>query len=248
MVAYALIVSSGTLLAAAGFGIPALTGGALYYLLGSTLAASAFFLLIELLDRSRLGDRDPAFVEVPRERQPFAEPAQTPLDANLDDDERALIGRAVPGPLIFLGLSFAGCALVIAGMPPFSGFLAKVAMLTALLRLDGATAPTGTPDLPAWVLLALLIVSGLASLIALLRLGIRYFWVPHGGPAPKLRLLECVPVALLLALCAALLVGAGPVVRFTDAAARTLLQPDRYIDAVMSARDVPAPPKRTTPP
>src|SRR5204862_400574 len=80
VVPYALLVSSGRLLAAAGLGIPALTGGALYCLLGSTLAASAFFLLIELLDRSRLGDRDPAFVEVPRERQPFTEPAQTPLD------------------------------------------------------------------------------------------------------------------------------------------------------------------------
>jgi len=249
VVAYALIVSSGTLLAAAGFGIPALTGGALYYLLGSTLAASAFFLLVELLERSRLGDHDPAFVEVPKERQPFTEPTQTPLDANLDDEERALIGRAVPGPLIFLSLSFAACALVIAGMPPFSGFLAKVAMLTALLRVDGATAATGTTgtiDVPAWVLLALLIVSGLASLIALLRLGIRYLWVPQAGPAPKLRLLECVPVALLLALCAGLLVGAGPVVRFTDAAARSLLQPDRYIDAVMSARTVPSPPPTRT--
>ena len=248
-VAYALIVSSGTLLAAAGFGIPALTGGALYYLLGSTLAASAFFLLVELLERSRLGDHDPAFVEVPKERQPFTEPTQTPLDANLDDEERALIGRAVPGPLIFLSLSFAACALVIAGMPPFSGFLAKVAMLTALLRVDGATAATGTTgtiDVPAWVLLALLIVSGLASLIALLRLGIRYLWVPQAGPAPKLRLLECVPVVLLLSLCAGLLVGAGPVVRFTDAAARSLLQPDRYIDAVMSARTVPSPPPTRT--
>ena len=92
----------------------------------------------------------------------------------------------------------------------------------------------------------MLIVSGLASLIALLRLGIRYLWVPQAGPAPKLRLLECVPVALLLALCAGLLVGAGPVVRFTDAAARSLLQPDRYIDAVMSARTVPSPPPTRT--
>ena len=59
LVAFSLIVSSGTLLAAAGFDVPALTGGALYYLLGSTLAASAFFLLIELLERSRLLADDP---------------------------------------------------------------------------------------------------------------------------------------------------------------------------------------------
>jgi len=121
-------------------------------------------------------------------------------------------------------------------------------MLTALLRHEGATGTTATMDLPGWGLLALLIVSGLASTIALLRLGIRYMWAPHGRPAPKLRLLECVPIALLLMLCTGLLVGAGPVVRFADAAARTLLQPERYIDAVMSARTIPSPPTRTLAP
>jgi multicomponent K+:H+ antiporter subunit D len=40
MVAFCAIVSSGTLLAALGFGQPAVTGGALYYLLGSTLAVA----------------------------------------------------------------------------------------------------------------------------------------------------------------------------------------------------------------
>ena len=248
VVAYGLIVSSGTLLAATGFGVPGLTSGALYYLLGSTLAASAFFLLAELLERSRLGDHDPAFVEVPREGQPFTEPAQSPIDANLDDEERVLIGRPVPGPLIFLSLSFAACALVIAGMPPFSGFLAKVAMLTWLLRPGEAAATAATRAFPGWALLFLLIVSGLAALIALLRLGIRYLWAPQGRPAPKLRLIECVPVGLLLMLCAGLVVAGGPVVRFTDAAARTLLQPERYIDAVMSARTVPPPPMRATSP
>ena len=246
VVAYGLVVSSGTLLAATGFGVPGLTSGALYYLLGSTLAAGALFLLAELLERSRLLDHDPAFVEVPRERQPFTEPAQSPIDANLDDEERALIGRPVPGPLIFLSLSFAAGALVIAGMPPFSGFLAKVAMMTSLLRPGDAAAATRA--FPGWALLFLLIVSGLAALIALLRLGIRYLWAPQGRPAPKLRLLECVPVGLLLMLCAGLLVAADPVVRFTDAAARTLLQPERYIDAVMSARTVPPPPAPATSP
>ena len=49
MVAFCAILSSGTLLAALGFGQPAVTGGALYYTLGSTLAISAFFLLAELI-------------------------------------------------------------------------------------------------------------------------------------------------------------------------------------------------------
>jgi multicomponent K+:H+ antiporter subunit D len=248
VIAFSLIVSSGTLLAATGFGIAGLTSGALYYLLGSTLAASAFFLLAELLERSRLGDRDPTLVEVPRERQPFSEPAQSPIDANLDDEEQALIGRPVPGPLIFLSLSFAACALVIAGMPPFSGFLAKAAMLTALLRPGDVAGAKAAAAFPGGALLVLLLVSGLAALIALLRLGIRYLWTPQGRPAPKLRLIECVPIAMLLVLCTGLLVGAGPVVAFTDAAARSLLQPERYIDAVMSTRTLPAPPTRAAPP
>ena len=51
MAAFSAILSSGTLLAALGFGQPAVTGGALYYILGSTLAISAFFLLVELVER-----------------------------------------------------------------------------------------------------------------------------------------------------------------------------------------------------
>src|SRR5205823_1058928 len=42
---YAVLVSSGTLLAAIGFGQTGLTAGALYYLVSSTLAASALFML-----------------------------------------------------------------------------------------------------------------------------------------------------------------------------------------------------------
>ena len=241
LVAFSLIVSSGTLLAAAGFDVPALTGGALYYLLGSTVAASALFLLIELLERSRLLADDPALVEIPREGAPFMEPPGLPLDANLDDDERALIGRAVPAALVFLSVAFACCALVTAGLPPFSGFLAKVVMLTALLNPGSLGRESAAAGLAAWSLLTLLIVSGLASMIAAVRLGIRYLWAPAGRPAPMLRLIECIPVAILVTLCVGLLIGASPVLHFTQAAAETLLEPQRYIEAVMSARPVMPP-------
>jgi len=251
VVAFSLIVSSGTLLAAAGFAVPELTGGALYYLVGSTLAASAFFLLVELLERSRrLGD-DPALSEVPREGAPFMESTTGPAlppDANLDDEERALIGRAIPAGLVFLSLSFAVCALVTAGLPPFSGFLAKVVMLTALLHPRGLWGGSVSAELAAWTFLALLIISGLAAMIALVRLGIRYLWAPQGRPPPALRISECLPVGMLLTLCVGLVIGAGPALRFTSSAAETLLRPERYIDAVMSARPVPPPPARKAEP
>src|SRR5690349_19991249 len=55
---YSLLASSGTLLAAIGLGSAAAPGGALYYLLASTLGIAAFVLLIELVQRSRALDYD----------------------------------------------------------------------------------------------------------------------------------------------------------------------------------------------
>src|SRR3954451_3379380 len=48
LAAFSVLVSSGTVLAAIGIGQIATTGGALFYLISSTLSLSAFFLLIEL--------------------------------------------------------------------------------------------------------------------------------------------------------------------------------------------------------
>ena len=53
---FAAILSSGTLLAATGFGQNALTAGLLYYLPSSTLAVSALFLIADVVDRWRVDD------------------------------------------------------------------------------------------------------------------------------------------------------------------------------------------------
>src|SRR5690606_41353472 len=50
---YSAIVSSGTLLAAIGYGLDPLVPALLFYLISSALAVAAFMLLIELIDRSR---------------------------------------------------------------------------------------------------------------------------------------------------------------------------------------------------
>ena len=44
------------------------------------------------------------------------------------------VGIAIPATMGMLGLAFIGCALVIAGLPPLSGFIAKFALLTAALN------------------------------------------------------------------------------------------------------------------
>ena len=53
LAAFSVLVSSGTVLAATGMGQVGMTGGALFYLISSTLGLGAFFLLIELVERGR---------------------------------------------------------------------------------------------------------------------------------------------------------------------------------------------------
>lgn len=231
---YSVIASAGTLVAAIGFGVPALTGGALFYLASSTLAGCALFLLVELMERSRQVEVDPPLAYNRDDPlAPFLEP-EPPLDANLDDREVPLIGRAIPAALAFLGVAFLACTLVVAGLPPLSGFVGKVAMLSAVLADPGRAS-----GLAGWALFGLLIASGLLAATGLVRVGIRHFWSPQDRPAPTLRVIECVPIALLLAGCAGLGVGAEPALRYLQASADALHTPQRYIDAVMSAQPVP---------
>jgi multicomponent K+:H+ antiporter subunit D len=58
MAGASVAVSSGTLIAAVGFGSASITAGALYYLVSSTLALSALYLLVELCEREHDVDTD----------------------------------------------------------------------------------------------------------------------------------------------------------------------------------------------
>ena len=241
---FSIIVSSGTLLAAIGFGQAALTAGAMYYLLSSSLALAALFLLNELIERSRQIEEEVRLPDDEGDSPPFAaELLRRASDTNLDDDQEALIGKAIPAAMAFLGLSFIACTLLIAGLPPLSGFIGKLGILSALLDPMGLGGPSAAaPMTPAaWTLFTLLIVSGLAAMLALTRAGIRFFWAPQDRPVPRLRIIECLPVAVLVGACMALTVRAELVMHYTRAAADALHQPAQYIATVMSARPVPAP-------
>ncbi len=233
---YSVIASSGTLIAAVGFDDPRLSGGALYYLASSTLAGCALFLLVELLERARQVELVPAQIDDGRQALPAFIDNEPPAGTNLDDDEEALTGRAIPSALAFLGLAFMLCAMLVSGLPPLSGFVAKVAMLTALLDLRGPA---------AWTLFGMLIASGLLAAMALMRVGIRHFWTPQDRPSPRLRVTETLPIAALLTAALALVIHAEQALAYTRATADALHRPTLYIDAVLAARPLPPPAPRT---
>ncbi len=235
---FAVIVSSGTLMAVFGLARPEVTAGALYYLPVSTFAVAAFFLLTELMDRSR--QDDPNARRAPEDEEdhlPFSlADLELNAGANLDEDEEPLIGRAIPAATALLGLAFITCTLLLAGLPPLSGFVGKFAMLSTMLQSDD-----GAVDTTSWVLMGFVIVSGLFALVALSRTGMRFFWAPVDRPAPVLRVIEYLPIALLVALCVLFTVRAEAVLRYTNATAAALYQPTGYIDAVLASRPMPTP-------
>ena len=241
MASLSILVSAGILLSAVGFAQPNLTAAALFYLISSTLALSALFLLAELIERSR-SSNEMLLEDDVEQLSSLMESLNPSRGTNLDDEQKAVVGQIIPWTMAFLGLSFIACALLIIGMPPLSGFIGKLTLLNALINPVGlghlSEAPVSTA---AWCLLALLILSGLASLIGFSRLGIQRFWTPLERPSPLLRRYECIPIVVLLGLCVVMTFKAEPVMRYTQAAADTLNNPERYVMAVMGSRPVPSP-------
>jgi multicomponent K+:H+ antiporter subunit D len=241
---WAVVVSSGTTLVAFGLGGVAMTTAGVYYLISSVLATSALLLIVEAVERSRAGvavvprtgdegDPFPSFFEMPEWQGQF-EPV------NLDDDEQALVGRPLQRSLVFLGLGFIACALLVAGLPPLSGFVAKVMMMEAALRPAGLAATPATVPVAGWFFVALLAISGFAAMFGLTRLGVRILWAPQGRAAPRLGVLEGLPVMMLVVLAVLLVLRAPPVIDQARLTAEWLYQPQRYVEAVLSARPVPA--------
>ena len=240
MASLSILVSAGILLSAIGFAQPNLVGAALFYLVSSTLALCALFLLAELIERSRSANELPLEDEFDTLPRPL-ESLQPPKGTNLDDEQKAVVGQVIPWTLAFLGLSFIACTLLVVGMPPLSGFIGKLGLLNALLNPQGLGTSGGPISYQAWGLLALLILSGLASLVAFSRLGIQRFWTPKERPSPLLRPFECLPIIVLLGLGIGLTFKAEALLRYTQEAAQALNNPEHYVMSVLSTRAIPGP-------
>lgn len=221
MAAHLVLVSSGTVLAAGGF---VLAGGggqilaaALFYLLSSTLAISALFLLIEPMSREDGGIA--AFLALTADAYGLDE---------REEDRQPEVGLAIPGTLTVLGLSFGACVIALAGLPPLSGFIGKIGILQGLLAGGAAT-----PAL-SWAFVAILILSGFATLVGLVRVGIQTFWATEGEP-PRVLALEIAPVVALIGLLVLLTFKAEVTMGYMRDTADAVLQPKVYAEGVLGA-------------
>ncbi|MDQ8027842.1 MAG: monovalent cation/H+ antiporter subunit D [Brevundimonas sp.] len=213
--AFAVMVSSGTLLAIIGGGGAASLGAALYYLVGSTLACAALFLVAEILERGRDpgGDANKAVFD-DEYRDPF------------EDTERNEPGLVIPAAVAALGGATIFCGLMIAGLPPLAGFIGKVGMMAPLVAADSAA---------GWTIVGLLAVSSLAAVISLTRLGVGAIWTrDETAPPLVVGAAEFVGLAGLLGGCILLSIFAEPVLTYASRTAVWLGEPSAYIGAVLT--------------
>jgi multicomponent Na+:H+ antiporter subunit D len=111
----------------------------------------------------------------------------------------------------------------LAGVPPVSGFIAKLAVVTAALNAHHY-----------WVAAIALIVS-LLTVLSMARLWEAAFWkpTPLARPVGPLGTSVVAPVAALVGLTLGLTVGAGPAFDLSKRAAEQLLNSGDYVRAVL---------------
>jgi multicomponent K+:H+ antiporter subunit D len=144
----------------------------------------------------------------------------------------AMDGGAWSASPIALGIGFLVCAVSVAGLPPLGGFLGKAQLLQA-----AATAPYAAAS---W---AAILLSSLAVIFTLARAGSTLFWkspveVDAAAAQPALAG-ERAALALLLTALVGVAIAAGPLARYTQAAAVQLTERRSYVKAVLGAEPAP---------
>jgi multicomponent K+:H+ antiporter subunit D len=201
-VSYLVVISVGTLLAAVGLFSQEGLAAAIYYLAHSTLVTGGLFLLSDLIGRQR-GQ------------------AQDRLDRS----------GAVYQPVL-LGTFFFIAAVAVSGLPPLSGFAAKLSILQA------AQASTAA----AWVW-GVILISGLFVVVTLSRAGSAIFWSTgdlQGEPRP-VRAIEALSTGGLFAGAVLLMLFGNPALEYSAATAKQLLDTSSYVDAVLANEPVSIP-------
>lgn len=205
-VGFMVLSSIGTLLTAIAMSNTQAWSGALYYLVHSTLIGAAFYLFCGWITSQR-GDFKDHLKVAPRIKQ-----------------EKAAM------------LTYFLIAMMMAGLPPFSGFLGKVFILQATVEAS----------YQGWIIGVVLVVS-LLSIIALTRVGFILFWrasAPEEDPIhPAYILYRALPerapprndqgIYLLLAGLIAYVVFAAPIQHYTLSTAQQIQDHALYQHSIL---------------
>ena len=138
-------------------------------------------------------------------------------------------------PLVAAGFGIA--ALSLAGLPPTSGFWAKLVLVRASLEAE------------AWVAAGVALGVGLLTLLSMTKIWTEVFWKPAPDSAPagtagtaerrtgratvRGDLVVAAPIALLLLASLGIAFGAGALFPLAERAAEELLEPSAYIETVL---------------
>ncbi len=131
-----------------------------------------------------------------------------------------------------LSILFIISAMSLAGVPPLSGFFAKLTLIIAGLRME------------SWAIVATALGVSLLTLYSMTKIWAYAFWKPAPEPLPDLDpmprakwLAFLSPMIAFTVITIALGVCAGPVFDYADAAAGQLMDPEIYIGAVLGGAD-----------
>jgi multicomponent K+:H+ antiporter subunit D len=132
-----------------------------------------------------------------------------------------------------LGAAFFLCAISVAGMPPLAGFLGKALLLQAATKAPFPVA--------SW---SVILVSSLMIMFTLARAGSSLFWkttldVQGGAAVLPAAASQRAAIGLLLAALVSVALAAGPIARYTQAAAAQLSERGAYVKAVLGVQPVP---------
>ncbi|MDI9244801.1 monovalent cation/H+ antiporter subunit D [Marinobacter sp. CHS3-4] len=192
--AWQVIISVGTLLAAISFSTEKGTSAALFYLLNTTWVVGGLFLLADLIAGQR-GSVQDQIVTAPRMRN-----------------------RTFLSTLFMIG------AVAAAGLPPLSGFFAKLMILES--------ASPGADRTWLWFVL---LIGSFFTLIAYSRAGSIVFWRNVEGHLAETRKLTgtvTVSASALIAMSVVIVILAEPISRYVDDTAAQLHNPSAYTEVL----------------
>jgi multicomponent Na+:H+ antiporter subunit D len=116
----------------------------------------------------------------------------------------------------------------LAGLPPLSGFIGKLALLRATL------------DAKAYWISAVILIVGVMTLLSMARLWDEGFWKEAPGPdRMSMSRVMLIPIACLSLTTLAITVGAGPLFQLALRASEELFRPELYIEAVLKGGTLP---------